>query len=367
MGCNKDNEVETESEPAVVITEQITEAETETEKKVTVVSTKYISKDKTLSIHLPDETWENKRDIVGTLEFEAEEKGSIIINHIANVDTSKAKLPSSKADVLNNLQENGKDIEYYEVLEFTKQEKSAQDEYFTLVKCTDALEKYFYTVSYDIVKGNDIYTVSGYVEQDDEELLKQIQDSVESFQVISKPNTVDGETETETTKDDGTIVDSMVIYDANGNPIYINKDANGVWKDSSGKTYDVQQYGAMGSDGYWYTFYQPETSSTEAAAPETNGFYDNNGNYVNVTKDANGNWVDRNGVIYYFGDTGVTDSNGGYYPYRSESSTTGFYDSNGNYIMVSKDGSGNWVDSAGTVYYFGDTGVTDASGNFYPY
>ncbi len=88
---------------------------------------------------------------------------------------------------------------------------------------------------------------------------------------------------------------------------------------------------------------------------------------MSVTKDANGNWVDAYGTVYYFGDSGVTDNTGNYYPYKDSSESTGFYDSQGNYITVTKNANGEWVDSSGAKYVFGETGVTDEAGNFYPY
>lgn len=412
-GCNKNKETETES--VAIMTEPLTEqteAVTQTASKSNTTK-KYISKDKTMSINLPDDTWENKKDADGTLIFEAKGKGTITIEHISNIDTSAVSLPTSEEEVLNNLKEAGKDIQYYEVLKFeekstgaktsaiktqtekaeTESETNTETEsktstaenkaYTTVVKCTDALEKYFYTVGYDVVSKSEIYSVNGQVEKEDQELLEQVEEAVTSFVVLKKStNTIDGQSETkESDKDNESTGETKVIYDSNGNAIYVTKDANGVWKDSNGKTYDMQEYGVMGSDGYWYTYDAPATGSTESSGSsdnnsndnnnstsgETKGFYDASGNYITVTKDANGNWVDPYGTVYYFGESGVTDNAGNYHPYTPEGGSNAFYDTNGNYITVTKDANGNWIDSAGTVYYFGDTGVTDASGNFYPY
>lgn len=379
-GCKKDVTVETEGDAAVV-TETPTEKETVAEKiGTTTTSKKYTSKDKTMSIMLPDTTWTNTKDANNTLVFEAEGKGSITVNHISGANISADSLPSSKEEVLNNLKETGKDTSYYEVVEFEKQKVGDADEYHTVVKCTDTAEKYVYTVGFDIVSGSDIYSVTGLVEADDDVLLKQVQDAVESFTIIKKSSSKKkNEKESETNDSDSSqnAVDSMVIYDSNGNPIYVNKDASGVWKDSSGKTYDMQQYGVMGSDGYWYTYEAPpsgssgDSSSTSNGSSgnsgDTRGFYDTNGNYVETRKDANGNWVDEYGTVYEYGNDGVTDDSGNTNPYKTEGETNGFLDSDGNYVVTTKDSNGNWVDSAGTVYYYGDDGVTDSSGNFYPY
>ena len=51
------------------------------------------------------------------------------------------------------------------------------------------------------------------------------------------------------------------------------------------------------------------------ATPEVQRFYDDQGNYISVTQDANGNWIDSGGMKYTFGNDGVTDANGNFYPY----------------------------------------------------
>lgn len=48
---------------------------------------------------------------------------------------------------------------------------------------------------------------------------------------------------------------------------------------------------------------------------DTNGFYDDEGTWITVYKNANGDWVDESGMVYVFGDDGVTDQNGVFYPY----------------------------------------------------
>lgn len=48
---------------------------------------------------------------------------------------------------------------------------------------------------------------------------------------------------------------------------------------------------------------------------DTNGFYDDAGTWVTVYKNSNGDWVDESGMVYVFGDDGVTDQNGTFYPY----------------------------------------------------
>ena len=114
------------------------------------------------------------------------------------------------------------------------------------------------------------------------------------------------------------------------------------------------------------------TTSTEAPRY----FYDGSGNRVDVTQMPDGSWQDANGTSYTFYENGVKDSNGNEYYYDPPAngnssvevgSKADFYDTQGNHIICTMDENGNWVDSEGNIYTFGEKGVTDSNGNFYPY
>ena len=397
-GCKKkpkETESETEELTGTAVLDTEVEMKTGTAEKQTKL---YTARDKSFSIVLPEITWKNTKDVEDTLVFEAEE-GSITITHLSGSGASSVKLPETKEEVLGNFTAAGKDAEKYEVMEFEKTSAGSTDKYHTVIKCSDADEDYVYSVGYDIAGSEEIYSVTGLIREDDKEVLEAVKTAVESFKVLGKAVTggtasggSTGQQGSGQEGDGSQTGASKVIYDSNGNPITVTKNANGTWSDSTGKTYDMQQYGVMGSDGYWYTYSAPSTggSSTNngdsnqnngsgdnsnpdngdgnnTPVAETSGFYDQDGNYVSVTKDTNGNWVDAYGTVYYFGDSGVTDNAGNYYPYKDSSESTGFYDSQGNYITVTKNSNGEWVDSSGAKYTFGETGVTDEAGNFYPY
>ena len=115
-----------------------------------------------------------------------------------------------------------------------------------------------------------------------------------------------------------------------------------------------------------------ETTSTEAPRY----FYDGSGNRVDVSQMPDGSWQDANGISYTFYENGVKDSNGNEYYYDPPAngnssvevgSKADFYDTQGNHIICTMDENGNWVDSEGNIYTFGEKGVTDSNGNFYPY
>lgn len=115
-------------------------------------------------------------------------------------------------------------------------------------------------------------------------------------------------------------------------------------------------------------------TSTSTEAPRY--FYDGSGNRVDVTQMPDGSWQDASGTSYTFYENGVKDSNGNEYYYDPPAngnssvevgSKADFYDTQGNHIICTMDENGNWVDSEGNVYTFGEKGVTDSNGNFYPY
>lgn len=117
-----------------------------------------------------------------------------------------------------------------------------------------------------------------------------------------------------------------------------------------------------------------DTTTPSTEAPRY--FYDANGNRVDVSQMPDGSWQDSNGTTYTFYENNVSDSNGVTYYYDPPSNgntsvevgtIADFYDTQGNHIVCTMDENGNWVDSEGNVYIFTDEGVTDSSGNFYPY
>lgn len=58
-----------------------------------------------------------------------------------------------------------------------------------------------------------------------------------------------------------------------------------------------------------------DNPAAEGGEGDTNGFYDDAGTWITVYKNSSGQWVDESGMIYQFGDDGVTDENGVFYPY----------------------------------------------------
>ena len=73
----------------------------------------------------------------------------------------------------------------------------------------------------------------------------------------------------------------------------------------------AQQPDTEASDSEQYV----DNPSASGGEGDTNGFYDDAGTWITVHKNSSGQWVDESGMIYQFGDDGVTDANGNFYPY----------------------------------------------------
>lgn len=413
-GCKKKaQETETSSE-TIRVTEKQTESETA--KKATNTSTTFKSKDGSISIKLPDDTWTMKKEGTKEWTFESPNQGTITIVHYSGDETNGLVFPSSEEEVLNNLEKAGKSKTDYAVVEYKKNTMGSYEAYHTTIKCKSTNSKYAYSVAYNLVGDEDIYSVNGQVMQDDATAMEAIRTSVESLKLLKtsstttsetkKNNTTSSESNSTTQSESGSTASTdgnsdsnqngQYVYDSNGNAVYIYQDSDGNWVDSSGAIYYFNANGITNSNGASFT-YNPQdgnsnnnnnnnggndnnggdNNNNNGGATQTSSFYDNQGNLITVYKNSNGNWVDGNGIVYTFGQYGVTDNYGNYYPYSNSGNNNGnsgnnngnngFYDDQGNYISVTQDANGNWVDSGGMQYTFGNDGVTDANGNFYPY
>lgn len=405
-GCKKTpKETETSSESETI---RMTEPETkkETEKKDTK-ATSYKSKDGSISIKLPDESWSTKKEGDNEWTFESAEQGMITIVHYSGSDAQGLVFPGSEEEVLENLEKAGKSKTDYAVIKYEKNTLGSYEAYHTTIKCKAQDSKYAYSVAYNLVGEEDIYSVNGQVLKDDTKVMESIRTAVESLKLLKKDADTSGKKDEkkdtekqEQTEETGKADrdNGQYVYDGSGNAVYVYEDGNGNWVDDNGNVYYFSANGITDVNGQNYYYNKPDGTDS-SQNQETNSFYDNEGNLITVYKNSSGNWVDNNGIIYTFGQYGVTDNYGNYYPYNGNSgtpgdntggnaggntggdgnngtpggntgnngNTNGFYDDLGNYITVYQDSSGNWVDSAGMEYTFGNDGVTDSYGNFYPY
>lgn len=396
VGCRR-KAPETEATPET-IEETRNETETEPQSETKEDASKpvtYRAKDGNLSIKLPDGTWKAEKEGPSEWNFTSDEQGVITIVHYTGDDMKGLVFPASEQEVLDNLESAGRSKEDYAVVVYKKEKVGSYEAYHTTIKCKGADSKYAYSVAYNLVGEEDIYSVNGQILQDDAEAMEKIRNAVESLKLLKTSSDKINEKDADSQKESGSgqeDKEGQYVYDNQGNAVYVYQDGNGNWVDSNGAVYYFSDTGITNSSGGTFTYTQPSTPQSESKPTETNSFYDNEGNKITVYKDNSGNWVDDNGIIYTFGQYGVTDNYGNYYPYdgsggnnlpdgdgspsggdsnntpdTSNGDTNGFYDDQGNYITVYKDSNGHWVDSGGMEYTFGNSGVTDSYGNFYPY
>lgn len=109
------------------------------------------------------------------------------------------------------------------------------------------------------------------------------------------------------------------FFDAAGNTIYTSQNSNGDWVDANGTVYTFLENGVKDSSGNQY-YYDPPSyrENSDAAGTDTGDavdIYRNDGTYTRLTKNADGNWADSNGITYELREDGAMDSNGEFHPW----------------------------------------------------
>lgn len=109
------------------------------------------------------------------------------------------------------------------------------------------------------------------------------------------------------------------FYDEAGNTIYVSQNSNGDWVDSNGTVYTFLENGVKDSNGTKYYYdppaYRDDSGVSGTDTGEAVDLYRKDGTYTRLTKDANGNWVDSNGITYELREDGAMDSNGDFHPW----------------------------------------------------
>ncbi len=268
----------------------------------------YQSRDKAISMKLPDATWANKTDEAGMYSFESPEQGRILITHGAGEeDMSVAVLPST-LDMAVTL-EQASDL--VQGTDFEIQDYSAVDangvnvySYVTKMLNTEKSNGYAYVVNKVFANADEYYTIVGSAKT--EEALAGIREAIESFAIVgdsslksAAPGSASGAggeagtgsstgTEGEGTEDEGT----------------------------EGQSGEGQTSGGSGSGIVNGGFSDAQLTDTS----QTRTIYRNSdGSPLVITPDGNGNWVDVNGNTYEFvNDEDVYDQDGVDYYYHGE-------------------------------------------------
>lgn len=192
---------ETQSEPegtARVIFE--TETEPETQKLIT--SVEYTSKDGTVKLTLPDNTWKVTQDADEMRVFSSGNDAMINVVHASTEAAMKTlTIRQTKEDLQAALVEQYNDPGAYNIESYEQSREGNVNIYRYVVKYNAAARMWAYSVTYGIVAPDQAYVITGTVTDDNKTLLKAVEESVDSFSVLkdeelkSVTDTRTGETE----------------------------------------------------------------------------------------------------------------------------------------------------------------------------
>ena len=174
---------ETQAQTSAPVTRP-TEKETETEAKL-ITSVEYTSKDGTVKITLPDNTWKVTQDADEMRVFSSGSDAMINIVH-ASTDSAMKTLSIQKTEeeLKTALTKQYSDTNAYDIVEFESRKVNNVDIYRYVVKYNAAARMWAYSVTDGIVAADQAYVITGTVTEDNATLLKAVEDSVDSFTVL---------------------------------------------------------------------------------------------------------------------------------------------------------------------------------------
>ena len=269
-------------------------------------NTTYTSKDKSIAIKLPDATWANKSDEEDLVSFESPDQGKIVITHgKGEEDMSSAVIPSTE-DMANSLEKAAglSPASEYEIQNYTASDVNGVNVYSYNVKYhkPEKTDGVIWAVKRVYANDGEFYNIEATIKKDDENLLKKLQDTVASFQILgdsllksAAPQQAEGNTD--------------------GNASGEGQNADGTSSEGTGSdagTSDGSSSGTTNSGGF--------TDAQLSDTSQTRTIYRNSdGQPLVIFPDANGNWVDKDGNSYRFAnDEDVYDQNDVDYYYHGE-------------------------------------------------
>ena len=188
-GCGKKlNSGETESETQTeAVTEKITETETETESETQklITSVDYTSKDGTVKITLPDNTWKVTQDADEMRVFSSSSAAMINIVHASTASAMKSlSVMTSEEDLKTSLTKQYSDTNAFDIQSFENNVINGVNTYRYVVKYNATARMWAYSVTYGIVSTDQAYVITGTVTDENSTLLAAVEKSVDSFRVL---------------------------------------------------------------------------------------------------------------------------------------------------------------------------------------
>ena len=186
----KEPEVVTEAmtERVMLSTEAETEAPVKTEPQKLITSVDYTSKDGSVKITLPDNTWKVTQDADEMRVFQS---GNDAIINIVHADTQTAMksltVMTAREELEASLVKQYQDEEAYEIVDYASvtMDDTIQVCRYT-VKYNAPARMWAYAVTNAVIDGEDeAYVVTGTVTDDNSTLLDAVKKAVESFRVLN--------------------------------------------------------------------------------------------------------------------------------------------------------------------------------------
>lgn len=175
-------ETEIQTEPATV---KQTETETESETQKLITSVDYTSKDGTVKITLPDNTWKVTQDADEMRVFSS---GSAAMINIVHASTQSAmnnlNVMTTEDELKASLTKQYSDTNAYEVESFENNVINGVNTYRYKVKYNATARMWAYSVTYGIVAQDQAYVITGTVTDENKTLLASVEKSVQSFRVL---------------------------------------------------------------------------------------------------------------------------------------------------------------------------------------
>ena len=189
-GCGLTRDGSTDEEEPQTLQSETTKVvrvlESETEGQVLITSVDYTSKDGTVKITLPDNTWKVTQDTDELRVFASGNTAMINIGH-AVTEAAMKTLPvqTSKMALDAALTKQYADSSAYEIQSFDNQLVEGDIHiYRYVVRYNAAARMWAYSVTYGIVAPSQAYVITGTVTDDNQDLLKSVETSVDSFTVL---------------------------------------------------------------------------------------------------------------------------------------------------------------------------------------
>lgn len=248
-------------------------------------TTTYTSANNPISIDLPDATWTNKADEADMVSFESPDAGKILIMHGAGADAMATTVLPSSQDMAVSLEQAADLVQGtdFEIQNFTATDSNGVNVYSYVTKLLnpEKSDGYVYVVHKVFANAEEYYTITGSVKT--EAALAPIQASIETFKIggtstlspatggaaggdaagtagADGTGTAGGTSAAPAEVSEAAMSDtslSRTIYNnEDGSPLVIQPNAEGVWADSAGNTYefvnDEDVYDQNGNSFYYH-------------------------------------------------------------------------------------------------------------------